>query len=232
MGDVQRFRELNTRKCSRLELGGFRPTQSPLATNFALAAAGQPGERWPRQAGGQPMHFICQLNLTEAPFVPVHLADVALLVFFVADLELFIASGCAAETWDLRAYNSLANLETIAPPRDVRQPEKLSRDQPMRGFEGRWSAALDHPLYDDPERIALPGVGDPEPQLEHVYATKLGGYPSNLQHSAGWPGDDIVFGLQINSEAKVGLNWADRGIVYIGRSGVDRTRWAVSCQFY
>jgi hypothetical protein len=178
------------------------------------------------------MHFICQLNLTEAPFVPVHLADVALLVFFVADLDRFVTSGCDPETWHLRAYNSPANLESIAPPRDVVPPEKLKRNQPMRGFEGRWSVALDHPLYDDPERVALPGVDDSEADFEHVYAPKLGGYPSNLQHGVDWPGDDVVFVLQVDSEAKVGLTWVDGGIVYIGRSGVDRSRWVVSCQFY
>jgi uncharacterized protein YwqG len=88
--------------------------------------------------------------------------------------------------------------------------------------------ATDHPLYDDPDREDSDDESDPD----HVYATKLGGYPSNLQHAVEWPDDAFEFVLQIDREAKVGLMWADRGIVYVGRDISDRARWAVSCQFY
>jgi uncharacterized protein YwqG len=214
------------RQCSRLQLGGFRPTLNPLATNFALAPAARPGELWPHDGEGRPMRYICQLNLREAPFVPEALADVALLTFFVADSDRFIASGCAPETWCLRAYDTLDDLAALARPA-IAEPEKLKREQRPRGFEGRWFAATDQPLYDDPE-----GDEDGESEPDHVYATKLGGYPSNLQHAVDWTGDDIAFALQIDSEAKVGLNWADRGIVYVGRGRTDRALWSVSCQFY
>lgn len=219
-------RKKNARDCARLQLGRFRPTLNPLATNFALAAVAAAGEPWPGE--GRPMHYICQLNLTEAPFISPALADVALLTSFVADFECFIATGCAPDTWCLRAYPALDGLVPLARPQGIAAPEKLKREQRPRGFEGRWSKATDHPLYDDPDRED----SDDEPDADHIYATKLGGYPSNLQHAVEWPGGDFAYVLQIDSEAKVGLSWADRGIVYVGRGIADRSRWAVSCQFY
>ena len=57
------------------------------------------------------MTYVCQLNLTEVPSVQVQLADVALIVFFV-DLERFIETGCAPETWRLRAYDRVDNRAT------------------------------------------------------------------------------------------------------------------------
>ena len=172
------------------------------------------------------MHYICQLNLTEAPVVPERLADIALLIFFIADFEKLIPGDCAPETWCLRTYGALEGLGPLKCDIPASAPPKLKRDQLLRGFEGRWLAATDHPLYDDPEFRA----GSAEDG--HVYATKLGGYPSNLQHAVGWAGGDFAFALQIDSEAKVGLNWVDRGFVYIGRSDTDPRRWAVSCQSY
>jgi uncharacterized protein YwqG len=62
-------------------VGGSRPAKDPFASNFGLRPLGVPGEEWP-SANGKPLMFICQLNLTIAPFVPELLRDVALLTFF------------------------------------------------------------------------------------------------------------------------------------------------------
>lgn len=71
MSDIDEFKRINTRSCSVLTLGGFRPTRHPLATHFGLPPAAAPGEAWP-EIDGRPLFFVCQLNLTEAPFVPPH----------------------------------------------------------------------------------------------------------------------------------------------------------------
>ena len=114
------------RACSQLELGGFRPSGSPLAANFSLAPVARSGESWPLAPSGRQMTYVCQLNLTETPSVPVQLADVALIAFFV-DFERFIETGCAPETWCLRAYNSLENLAPLVAPVLPPQTAKLKR---------------------------------------------------------------------------------------------------------
>lgn len=215
------------RTCARLELGGFRPSGNPVATNFFLAPVARSGEGWPLASSGRLMAYVCQFNLTDAPSAPAQLTDVALIVFFV-DFDRFIETGRAPETWCLRTYDTLEKLAPLLAP-EVSQTAKLKRDQIRRGFEGRWLRAVDYPLYDDPD---CPGAASAEQEDAHVYATKLGGYPSNLQHTVAWPDDGFAFALQIASEAKVGLMWADRGIVYVGRHSAQLSRWAVSCQFY
>jgi hypothetical protein len=45
-------------------------------------------------------------------------------------------------------------------------------------------------------------------------------------------GRAMISHRQISSEAKARLMWADRGIVYVGRHTAQRSRWALTCQFY
>ena len=108
MSNLAEFRRLNTRKASVLQVGGFRPTLDPSASNFGRAPLGLPGEEWPMW-DSKPLLFVCQFNLATAPSVPPLLAGIKLITFFV-NPELGELSEENGGDWRLRAYNSLDGL--------------------------------------------------------------------------------------------------------------------------
>src|SRR5580698_933951 len=107
----------NAGKTSLLQIGGFRPTQAPYASNFGMAPLGQPGEDWPR-SDGRPLLFVCQLNLTTAPAIPELLEDIQLITFFVKP-ELGELNQENGHDWTLRTYKSLEGLARISAPPDT-----------------------------------------------------------------------------------------------------------------
>jgi len=222
------YRQLNTRKASIVHVGGFRPTGDPLASNFGLKPVVLPGEAWP-DVDGEPLLFVCQLNLTTAPFIPPLLQDIALLTFFVepdtGDLEK--ESG---DNWCLRTYSTLTGLSPLARPAEAPRLE--------HGFECRWEAADDQPNYDDPDLVVPEGFDDSEVDLENLTRTKIGGYASSIQSEPWWCTEKHpcapVYALQINSEEKVGLCWGDAGTVYLARGTAPQAanRWFLDWQCY
>ena len=234
---LEDFRQLNGRPASILEVGGFRPTGDPLASHIGLSPVMLEDESWPHDIEGRPLQFVAQLNLTAALFVPEILKDIALLTIFVG--EKCIESRFQSDSWSLRAYRSLNGLSPITVPP---QPWHW-----LKGFECRWEYAEDYPVYDDPE-LKLPSGFSPEddlPEERHelnIHRSKIGGYASTIQHEVqfvstirtanGWQQEvEPTFALQLISEEKAGLMWADNGVLYVGRrAGTEE--WFASCQFY
>jgi hypothetical protein len=223
-----------TAPCSILEVGGFPLTGNPLATNFGLSVVGRPGERFPVNAKGIPLQFICQFNLTEAPFVPDALEGLALITVFVDSEDRFLDSDFR-RSWCIRGYPSLDRLVPVTIP----EPKPGTERWLASGAEGRW-VAFDDPyprpyeLVDDYEEDEDDDVNPlSEEGTEVGYRTKLGGFPSPLQRTppAYWGGE---FAFQIDSEKAVKLNWIDGGIVYVYRNpdmaGTPR-EWSLDCQF-
>jgi hypothetical protein len=103
-------------------------------------------------------------------------------------------------------------------------------------------------VYDDPDLERVAGFDDSDLHLPNQRRTKIGGYPSNIQHEVIWGrftknADGVLenplegkvrYAFQIDSESKLGLNWGDSGTVYVGRGVSDDTRgqWFVSWQCY
>jgi uncharacterized protein YwqG len=238
MSGIKEFKALNTRKASVVHVGGFRPTGDPFASNFGLRALGAEGEEWPTM-NGEPLLFICQLNLTAAPAVPALLEGVALITFFV-DPALGDLAKENGVNWRIRAYPSLKSLVAMTPPANA---AKLKR-----GFECRWEALDDHPNYDDPDRVMPEGFDDSEEELENaelenaelenLARTKIGGYASSIQSEPWWGYQEHssapAYCLQINSEEKVGLAWGDAGTVYLARGTAEgcRDQWFLDWQCY
>jgi uncharacterized protein YwqG len=232
MSRLAEYERLNTRKASIVQVGGFRPTGDPQASHFGLRPLGARGEAWPRMdgdPGGLPLLFVCQLNLTAAPAVPPLLRDIALIAFFVDPDHGELAKENGAD-WCLRAYPSLSGLAAIAPPDNAPALK--------RGFECRWEEADDHPNYDDPDRVVPDGFDDTDVEMESLARTKIGGYPCSIQSEPWWDYDEHpsapVYGLQINSEEKVGLAWGDAGTVYLARGTADgcKDQWFLDWQCY
>lgn len=235
MSSLDDFRRLNTRPASVLTIGGFRPTRNPLATHFGLPPVARPEESWPC-VGERPLFFICQLNMTEAPFVPERLRDIALLTVFM-DMQARQPGRENGEGWLVRTYTRLDGLQPLAIPAGATVP---------RGFEVRFELAEDHPVYDDPELKAMPSFDHDDIHLENVHRTKIGGYASNIQSEQWWwytyTPDEMLSGhpsqprycFQIASEDKVGLYWGDNGILYFARGTAPgcESQWFLDTQCY
>jgi uncharacterized protein YwqG len=222
------FKQLNTRKASVLQVGGFRPTFDPTASNFGMGPLGMPGEEWPT-GESKPLLFVCQMNLASAPAVPSLLADIQLITFFVSP-ELGDLHRENGTNWQLRAYSSVDGLVRIAAPADAPKVKK--------GFECRWEECEDHPNHDDPEMVIPAGARRPRTELENVARTKIGGYASTIQ-SAPWWGEtehpsDPKYCLQINSEEKAGLFWGEGGTIYLARGTAPGTsdQWFLDWQCF
>lgn len=211
MSGFDEYRRINTRQASIVHVGGFRPTNDPLASNFGLYAAGPPGQEWPA-SGGRRMLFVCQLNLTAAPVVPPLLADLRLIVFFL-DPDARQLARENGKDWRLLAYPSLQGLVPLARPEGAPVLHK--------GFECRWEAADDQPNFDDPARVVPDGFDDSEVELENLARTKIGGYASTIQSEPWWDCQEHparpAYCLQINSEEKAGLMFGDGGTLYLAR---------------
>jgi hypothetical protein len=222
------FQKMNTRKASVLEVGGFRPSFEPAASNFGKAPLGLPGEEWPTWQS-KPLLFVCQMNLATAPAVPPLLADIQLITFFV-NPEVGVLHQENGADWRLRAYTSLEGLVPMVAPAGA---PKLGK-----GFECRWEEYEDHPNYDDPEMVVPAGSRRPRVELENVARTKIGGYASTIQGAPWWGQADHPsnpkYCLQINSEEKAGLIWGDGGTIYVAR-GTDPgslDRWFLDWQSF
>lgn len=222
------FKQLNTRKASVLQVGGFRPTFDPAACNFGMTPLGLPGEEWPTWES-KPLLFVCQMNLTTAPAPPPLLADIQLITFFV-NPELGALHQENGADWRLRAYSSLESLVPIAAP--------LGAPKAKKGFECRWEECEDHPNHDDPEMVISAGSRRPRTELENLARTKIGGYASTIQSEPWWGHtahpQNPKYCLQINSEEKAGLIWGDGGTIYIARGtkSDSRDQWFLDWQCF
>jgi Domain of unknown function (DUF1963) len=233
----------NTRPVSCLRVGGARPSLREDATHFGLRPLGYQDEMYPL-CDGEPMQFICQLNLKDAPFVPPVLSDLALVTFFAADPDRFIRSDQEDGTWCIRGYTSADELVQLPIPAfssvDSNQRWLQSAGKEAfwdstiatshSGHEGRWwpDDPADVPEDFDPSTIFDVDGYDPNEE----YRTKIGGFPAEVQHGVGIP-NGWEFAFQIDSEQAVGLEWVDQGFVYCSRNPNEtpENQWFVECQF-
>lgn len=231
---------INTRKISIIKVGGFRPTGNPLASHFGLTPMALPEEQWPTFRGPQRLSagtqqvehnlfFICQLNLTELPYLPELLSDIKLITLFVNP------DSCDADYFCIRTYKSLDGLVPMQIP---------ERHTFQKGFEVSYELGIDQPVYDDPDLILPDGItlSDKESeniieQLVNKHCSKIGGYASSIQYAPFSENQHLAkpkFCLQIDSEEKIGLMWGDSGTFYIAR-GTEKgfeDIWFADCQFY
>ena len=166
------YNNINTRKISVIHIGGFRPTGDILTSNFGLTAMSYADEEWPKSfKDNENLFFLCQLNLTEAPYVPELLSDIKLITIFVD-----------RDNWDsfcIRAYKNLDNLV----------PMKISEGATFKkGFEVKYELDIDQPVYDDddlvlPKNINLLSLESDTiiDKLENKHCSKIGGYASSIQ---------------------------------------------------
>jgi uncharacterized protein YwqG len=217
------------RKASRMVLGGFRPPEEPEASWFGRILLAKPDEDWPVYEG-KPMLPLCQLNLGEAPYIPLNLADISLITIFIsaATLPLDTPNGIG---WELRTYSPLEHLVKIAAPTDENE---------IRPFPIRWELIEeDYPTWED-VAIELPETIEENyyDLFETQACSKIGGWPSLIQSELYWApfnqhpaNPEYVF--QINSEEKAQWMWGDQGTGYFGRgAGQTKDTWTLTWQCF
>jgi uncharacterized protein YwqG len=227
--ELEQIKTQLKRRSSQIIVGEFKPLEQPEASWFGRVRLAQANESWPIHEG-KPMIPLCQLNLTEAPYVPPNLEDIALLTIFISAqaLPLDTPNG---DGWQLRTYSSLENLIEIVEPDHGSQ---------IRPFPIRWELIEeDYPSWED-VTIALPEeIEDNYYDLFEVKdGSKLGGWPSLIQGEIYWapfnqhPANP-EYAFQIDSEAKAGWLWGDSGVGYFGRgTGQAKDTWTLAWQCY
>lgn len=201
------------RRAISLEIGGFRPPDSPAASWFGRVNLAGGGEVWP-QCDGKPMHALCQINLTELPFRPPRLVDVDFITVFIGpdELPLDAANG---SRWCLRAYPSL---DQLVPVGRVNTGSRI-KSLPMRPR----IIEEDFPVWDDVAgELPADLADDYEDHFHNVGGFKLGGWPTLVQSEICWGSGakhpaipEYVF--QIDSTEKGNWAWGDGGVGYFGR---------------
>jgi hypothetical protein len=137
--DTEELRAKLRRKASRIVAGGFRPPDSSQDSWFGRVALAGPDEEWPYHQT-RPMLPLCQLNLTEMPFVSPSLRDLSLITVFISSVSLPIDTE-NGDGWRLRSYPSFKGLVEIEAP---------EHDRLIRPFPVRWELIeADYPSYED-----------------------------------------------------------------------------------
>jgi hypothetical protein len=210
------------------QVGGFRPSQDPLASWFGRVRVAQPGEGWPT-TDGAPMLALAQFNLHELPCrPPPALADVSLLTLFLGPWQ-FPVGAPNGVNWALRAYSCLDDLVPLEEPSPARAGDpklRKGQDMTLRAFPVRWQERLDLPCRDDIPAELLDSwdawVKDWGAAELPFDGTKIGGWPYCIQSGVQWRTggrlvEDGQYVLQLGSEHKTGLSWRYEGLGYAAR---------------
>lgn len=216
-----------TKKATVFQVGGFRPEESPLSSWLGRVLVQKPNEEWP-QSNGEPMIPVCQINLKELQYVPKNLKDIQFLTVFI-NPDSMPDDKPNGSGWELRAYNSIEELEEITNP----------IDGPIKPFQMKGDVVgNDFPCWEDCP-IEIPEEYEEEyydlfPNKEGI---KLGGWPTLVQSEIFWaPFNEHPatpeYVLQIDSVEKANWSWGQAGIVYIGRGTKPDKRdvWTFSWQ--
>lgn len=221
------FSELESlrRQASIAQIGGFKPPEDFCSSWFGGHAVSLPDEGIPEH-NGEPMFPLLQINTSELTYVPEQLQEVALLVVWLNANEIPFDEP-HGNGWLIREYQNLDGLQTVE---DLKVPEFL------KSFPIKWSLSeTEGPGWEDAwELVDLESVNESEEASEEFFdrfqnhsGTKVGGYPSDIQHGLGGDGD---FVFQIGSEEKPNWMWADNGIGYFLKT--ENGDWEFQCQFY
>ncbi|MEH6832090.1 MAG: DUF1963 domain-containing protein [Sulfitobacter sp.] len=207
----------------------------PFASMFGAVRLSHADEAWP-MCHDVPLWPLCQFNLTQAPFVPDALRDLALVTIFIRDHDALAptqiintADPDPAATWALRTYPTLDALTIPKAPR---------HKSPLSPRLGEWLAQTpDYANHDMAGAVVDTGEVDVYAYdwSRTVQETKLGGWPGTVQSEPWWgytkTQDTWDFVMQIENEPKAGWNgWGD-GAAYLARSRERPHLWAIDVQF-
>lgn len=224
MSEIDEWKVRLSRPASLAVLGGFRPPENPIASWFGKVTLQHPDESWPVGQAGRLLWPLCQFVLAEAPYVPEHIRDLALIQVFV-DPEDCVYTDTPG--WQIRTYEDVNSLIPLA----IEPPSHQLKPLPIR-----WELVE----CDLPDRDELPYPDFPTElynkwleQVEPTVGTKLGGWPAPVQNGVGLHtrSGDEEYVFQIESESRANWNLVDSGVAYFACSPGGRN-WVRSIQFY
>ena len=234
---LDQYRTILTRSASlgSVVIGRIEP--DPLGSWLGRVNKLGRGEDWPLFEG-RPMVGIAQLNVSQAPFVPMELDGIGFLTLFLGEEggDLIVPDERPnGDGWLLRAYPSQTELIDVAPVElQGLRPRRLS-----------WELISDLPDWEDiamtADGTAINALLDSRDYYEAIggasQGTKLGGWPDLIQGAISWRSATngacpTAYALQVDSDEKVGLNLWDSGVIHFGLSVEEgRVVWAAESQF-
>ena len=222
---IKEIRTKLSRKAISFQVGGFRPDDNPYSSWIGKVLVAESDASWP-QHGGKNMVPVCQLNLTNLPYKPAILSEIAFITCFIAPDNLE-NSEVNIEDFLILTYKSIDTLQPI------RMPEEKFN---VKAFQLKENLIEnDYPCYEDCN-IDLPEkyMDEYEDYFPNANGIKIGGWPTLLQGEINWSqsnSDEIEFAFQIDSVAKAGLQFGDGGILHIGRNKNNRDKeWYINWQ--
>lgn len=229
---IDEFRNQFDRKAIVMEIGGFCPSDHPMASWFGRVDMGSVGETWPLQ-DGQPMLALAQINLTELPFRIPGLDDIAFITIFIGPEKLPLLHEKNGSHWVLRAYKTIADLAPLEKPNS---PTSI-KPFPMRPK----IVEHDFPGFDDVPLAFREQLWEAyqSDQFENVGGFKLGGWPTLIQSEIAWAPynqhpakPQYVF--QIDTTKKGNWMWGDNGVGHFGRGTAEGRSddWVLEWQCY
>ena len=213
------------------EVGGFKPDEDIKSSWVGKVLVCEQSETWP-ESNGEPMIPLCQINLTNLPYVPDRLKDIQLITIFIDSEEIPSDDEKNGELWCLRAYKSLDNLIQIDTP-DYKSHIKPFQLRPKL-------IEKDCPCWEDcPIEIPDEFEDDYYDLFANETGIKRGGWPSLVQSEIFWApfnehpaNPEFVF--QIDSVEKAQWFWGDSGTGYFGRGTTKghEDEWTFAWQCY
>lgn len=172
-----------------------------------------PHESWPEH-NGVALCPLLQLTLTELPFKPENLSEVAFLTLFVHPTR-YPDQDENETTWCLRTYRTTRNLVPCHPPPLDWPVADVTLDHPV--------LVEDYPCFEDlgeeveDETWAL--FSERFPTRDGI---KVGGWPRLLKSEIYWAPFNQhparpEFAFQVDSLPEAGWTWGDAGCAYLGR---------------
>jgi hypothetical protein len=186
---------------------------------------GRPGEKWPRGKDGRPLTPVLQMDMSSCPFKHEELNGVRLLTLFCAVLEGHSVTGVYLGAWDEDApeHGEGWCVRTYAEGEEVVPLEMPEGTRTGTACAMKWQRAMDVPKSLASVEVcnaSLP-VRFAHDEQGHKEATKVGGWPTDIQGGPGWRplvehADAPQYVFQSSPCRESNLMWGDAGCAYVG----------------
>jgi hypothetical protein len=182
-------------------------------SRFGRVTHGLPGEKWPNWEGTT-LAPLLQLNLSDCPFRPSSMLDVAFLTLFIHP-DRYPEEEENGTAWCLRTYPSCHSLRPLDTPKCHWGVTEIALDHPI--------LVEDYPCFqdlvedvDDRDWVA---ISKNHPTRDGI---KVGGWPRLLQSEILWAPDKAhpakpEYAFQVDGLSVADWSGGERGCVYLGR---------------
>jgi len=238
MNSLETIKDKVKRKATLMQIGGFKPDNDLSSSWFGKVMLCLPGEEWPT-CNGKPLNALCQINLTQLPYVPELLSDLEFITVFISP-ENYPSDDPNGVNWCLRSYKKIGDLIPL---------KQIETNSSIKAFQMKGILIdEDYPGWDDFSNIQFKDSELELPEeieenywdhFNNISGFKIGGWPTLIQSEIYWApynqhpaNPEYVF--QIDSTEKGNWIWGDNGVGYFGRGIKEghKDEWALEWQCY